>query len=236
MHEIRADDTTGELVHIKNLDSTNHVALTELLLSNLHQNLVKIHASVVPTESITTFYPTGDLFEYFNQQQNTLPYRTVQRIFTEIASGVSHLHGLGVTHRNLSLEIIFLDNNLECRVGDFSCATTTGSYCQVITGKEFYIAPEVWNLSSWNGFKADAWSLGILLFILLTGNPPFERAVETDSKFRMLKQHGVRAILSMYNVIHLSTAAVDLLGQLLTLSVNQRITTLQVLSHPFLTE
>ena len=180
--------------------------------------------------------PTRDLFSYFDDHQSHLPYPTIQRMFTEIVTGVADLHSHGSAHRDISLESVFVDNNLHCSLGELECVCSTGLQCDGMTGKEFYMAPEIWQRHSatYNGIQADVWSLGILLFILLTGNPPFERAIETDRHYQLFQQHGIKAILASYQV-QLPQDAVDLLEKIFTISVNQRITTTEILDHPFIT-
>ena len=174
--------------------------------------------------------PTRDLFSYFNDHQSHLTYPIIQRMFTEIVTGVADVHSHGSAHRDISLESVFVDNNLRCFLGELECVCSTGLQCDGMTGKEFYMAPEIWQRHSatYNGIQADVWSLGILLFILLTGNPPFERAIETDRHYQLFQQHGIKAILASYQV-QLPQDAVDLLEKIFTITTNE------ILHHPFIT-
>ena len=163
-----------------------------------------------------------------------IPEPMIQRLFTEIVSGISHLHSLDIAHRDISLENVLLDEHLQCHLCDFGLAAQNASVCHGAVGKPFYMAPEVVSASSasYDGFKADIWSLGVLLFILLTGHPLFEVANSQDPSFQIFHKQSLRALLELYNT-QIPETAVDLLEQLLVCSPNQRLSIEEVAAHPF---
>jgi serine/threonine protein kinase len=103
-------------------------------------------------------------------------------------------------------------------------------------GKKNYIAPEILtNLEAFNGAMVDNWALGVILFMLLTGRPPFHRASMLDKWYRMIQQERLREMLSLWKVEGLSDVSVDLLQKLLKESnPRARMATDDILQHPWL--
>lgn len=103
-------------------------------------------------------------------------------------------------------------------------------------GKVNYIAPEILtNLDPFNGALVDNWALGVILFMLVTGRPPFYRASKLDKWFRMIQQGELREMLRMWKIDHLSDNVVDLLQKLLKgSSIVSRMSTDDILLHPWL--
>lgn len=173
-----------------------------------------------------THYP-GDLYDYISQSKCRIPEATIRRMFREIAHNVARLHALGIAHRDLSLETVCLDANLQCHVQP--------SACEGVMGKLFYMAPEVQLTTPYDCFAADTWSLGIILYILLTGNPPFQHASDFDPGFRLFETRGFRVFVSSSDSPErdFPTDAVDLLEKMLASSPKQRPTIKEILTHPF---
>lgn len=96
--------------------------------------------------------------------------------FERILQGVKFLHDLKIIHRDLKLGNIFLDCNLEVKIGDFGLATKIekeGQLKTTLCGTPNYIAPEILRKSGYS-FGVDIWSMGCILYTMLVGKPPFE--------------------------------------------------------------
>ncbi|ETW04532.1 CAMK protein kinase, variant [Aphanomyces invadans] len=154
--------------------------------------------------------------------------------FRQIVDGVRHIHANGIAHRDLSLENVLLDANQHCRICDFGLSSREGKSCLGRVGKTFYMAPEVYfgDHQRYNGFKADIWSLGILLFILLSGIPPLEVPSEIDARFRIIRQEGVQELAKMWGLA-ISNEALDLLSFILRARPEERPSLDEILSHPW---
>jgi serine/threonine protein kinase len=89
-------------------------------------------------------------------------------------SAVNYIHKKGFVHRDLKPENICLESNLELKVIDFGTARkfTPGKKLRQVIGTPFYMAPEIFAERKYTE-KADCWSLGIVLYILLTGKAPY---------------------------------------------------------------
>merc|ERR1712088_717777 len=90
--------------------------------------------------------------------------------------GVQYLHDNKIIHRDLKLGNIFLNDNMEIKLGDFGLATKVdyeGERKRTLCGTPNYIAPEVLTKKG-HGFEVDIWSTGCIMYTLLVGKPPFE--------------------------------------------------------------
>lgn len=98
-----------------------------------------------------------------------------RRFIRQTLTGVEYLHTKNIIHRDLKLSNVFLDENLNVRIGDFGLATTayvrTG--LQEIVGTFTYCAPEVLNRKG-ASFSSDVWAVAVMTYKLLNGYGPFE--------------------------------------------------------------
>jgi len=87
------------------------------------------------------------------------------------------LHAHRIIHRDLKLGNLFLDKKMEIKLGDFGLATKLdfdGEKKRTICGTPNYIAPEVLEGKSGHSYEVDVWSLGVIIYTLIIGKPPFE--------------------------------------------------------------
>jgi len=98
-------------------------------------------------------------------------------------SAIVYCHGLGIVHRDLKPENILIDKELNnsVKVIDFGTSVfykKNAEFLDKVQGTPYYIAPEVLNKKY--DERCDVWSLGVLLYILLSGKPPFNGKDETE--------------------------------------------------------
>ena len=106
-----------------------------------------------------------------------------------ILLGVLYLHENKIIHRDLKLGNVFLNDNMECKIGDFGLATRVdydGERKKTLCGTPNYIAPEVLGKKG-HSYEVDVWSLGCILYTLLVGKPPFETQTLKDTYNRIKK-------------------------------------------------
>lgn len=191
--------------------------------------------------------PHGELFD--RVASGALAPQDAKRYFRQVATALAFVHAQDVAHRDVSLENVLLDAEGDCRLADFGLATLHGSSCTGRVGKAFYMAPEVFASSptpfgtsdepgdAYNGLRADVWSLGVLLFILATGVPPFETPSERDPRFRTVQAHGVRELLKRWQFDRgMAPELCDLLVSMLRIDPSERPTVAEVCAHSWLVE
>lgn len=86
-----------------------------------------------------------------------------------------HCHLKNVLHRDIKLDNILLDHKLGVKICDFGVSrfTKKGNYIKEQCGTPAYIAPEIIKDKGYEGFSADLWSLGVLLYVMISGTFPF---------------------------------------------------------------
>jgi len=107
----------------------------------------------------------------------------------QLLTGVKYLHDIKIIHRDLKLGNIFLNDQMELKIGDFGLATKVdydGERKRTLCGTPNYIAPEVLGKKG-HSYEVDVWSLGCILYTLLVGKPPFETQTLKDTYTRIKK-------------------------------------------------
>ncbi|XGW28953.1 hypothetical protein V3C99_008617 [Haemonchus contortus] len=151
------------------------------------------------------------------------------RYFThQVCLAVDYLHDKKVIHRDLKLGNLFLNGDLQVKIGDFGLATTVdmeGERKKTLCGTPNYIAPEVLDKKG-HSFEVDIWAIGCILYTLLFGRPPFET--------KSLKETYSRIKMNQYRVPSSAGQTVShLIQNLLAADPAKRPTVKQVLAHDF---
>jgi polo-like kinase 1 len=111
----------------------------------------------------------------------------VRYYMKQVLSAVQYLHENKIIHRDLKLGNLFINNEMQVKVGDFGLSTRieSGERRRTMCGTPNYIAPEILEKKG-HGYEVDVWSFGCIVFTLLVGKPPFETASikETYSRIR----------------------------------------------------
>lgn len=122
-----------------------------------------------------------DLFERIEKgKDGRLDEPTARKYFQQIVKGVKFIHSTGICHRDLKPENIIVDKKEDIvKISDFGCSRVcvkkgTSLMLKTICGTEHYLAPEVCGGKDYDGFKADVWSLGVILYEMFTGCHPFD--------------------------------------------------------------
>jgi len=104
---------------------------------------------------------------------------------------------------------------------------------QGVCGKHNYMSPEIFeNKASFDGFAVDLWAAGVILYIMLTGFPPYDQASRTDQRFDLIINGKLMKQLKSWG-INLSADAGDLMQSMLRLHPKERLNLSEVLSHPW---
>lgn len=211
-----------------------------LILQRLrHTNIVRLE-KIFETQRylyiILELLSGGELFEHVANGQH-FSERQVAKVIQEITLAVAHMHEHGIVHRDLKPEnLIFssTDRNAVLKVTDFGFAKFVPNREPLTTpcGTPGYIAPEILNSKSY-GPSVDVWSIGVIMYILLCGYPPFYS--KTAAGMFQLIRKGEYS-MDGPNWGQISDGAKHLVSRLLVLDPNDRASTQEILQHPWMAE
>ena len=215
------------------LNLTNEVAIMQKLD---HPNIVKFIDYFDEKEScfiVTELCSGGELLDHIlKHKYSEGNAATVIRI---ICKALQYCHTNGIVHRDLKPENVLLkDNNSRTeniKLADFGFAKFT-SFVGLSTacGSPHYVAPEILNGERY-GPSVDMWSLGVIMFIMLSGEPPFFCENETKM-FNKIRQCDYKFHPEKWGTV--SDNAKDLISKLLIVDFQSRLSPLEVLEHPWI--
>ncbi|ANM67379.1 calcium-dependent kinase-like protein [Arabidopsis thaliana] len=197
-------------------------------------NIVQIKGSYEDNNSIHIVMELcggGELFDKIDALVKSHSYyseKDAAGIFRSIVNAVKICHSLDVVHRDLKPENFLFsskDENAMLKAIDFGCSVyiKEGKTFERVVGSKYYIAPEV--LEGSYGKEIDIWSAGVILYILLSGVPPFQ----TDAE---IKECRLDFESQPWPLI--SFKAKHLIGKMLTKKPKERISAADVLEHPWM--
>eukprot|EP00826_Nyctotherus_ovalis_P023616 TRINITY_DN1815_c0_g2_i19.p2 TRINITY_DN1815_c0_g2~~TRINITY_DN1815_c0_g2_i19.p2 ORF type:complete len:171 (-),score=38.47 TRINITY_DN1815_c0_g2_i19:17-529(-) len=138
-----------------------------------HPHIVQLYEVIETSRQIylvTELVHGKSLRDYVRSKANKrLTDKEGMRIFKQVLSGVEYCHKLNVTHRDIKMENILLDTNLNAKLIDFGfsiCSAPT-QQLKIFCGTPSYMAPEVVSRKEYLGPPSDMWSMGVLLYLSL---------------------------------------------------------------------
>ena len=197
-----------------------------------HQNVVKIYEFYMDAENyylITEYCPGGDLFE----QIKNVPLSEIQVscIIYQILLALNHIHKMKIMHRDLKPENILVtkkekDGLYRIKICDFGTSHLfqDGEKEKLIAGSSFYIAPEVFK-KKYN-FKCDLWSVGVIMYVLLTKKVPFLGSTDKERKKNIIKKTYIQEPLLGH-----SKCIQDLIADLLEKDYDKRLNAEKALTY-----
>eukprot|EP00118_Oscarella_pearsei_P025898 m.308993 g.308993 ORF g.308993 m.308993 type:complete len:353 (+) comp45237_c0_seq1:31-1089(+) len=155
-----------------------------------HRYVVKTHKEAFETENafvlVQDFASGGDLFDAIGPEVG-LPEHKAKRYLSQIASSLHYMHGKGLVHRDVKPENLVLEDTTgeSLLLIDFGMTRRAGSFIDRVCGSIPYTPPEICEAT--DGYNchasADVWSVGVLLYCMLTGSFPWEQATDCDPNF-----------------------------------------------------
>ena len=143
-----------------------------------------------PTETkqylVLEYAKKGELFNYIFFAHEGLPEKYSKVIFSKILQGVQACHNAGICHRDLKMQNMLLDENFNPKICDFGFATMNTGKLNEFLGTLNYAAPEILQHKPYDGFKADIFSLGVVLMTLVTCKMGFNEATKKDPLYRLV--------------------------------------------------
>lgn len=140
-------------------------------------NLYEVMATKTKIYFVMEYAKGGELFN--KVARHRLKEDVARKYFQQLINAVDFFHSRGVYHRDLKPENILLDENDNLKVSDFGLSALAESKRQdgllhTTCGTPAYVAPEVINRRGYDGAKADIWSCGVILYVVLSGYLPFQ--------------------------------------------------------------
>lgn len=148
----------------------------------------------------------------------------------QILSAVGYCHSFNICHRDLKPENILLTKDGNIKIADFGMAALTQTQehrLDTSCGSPHYAAPEIISGARYAGNRVDIWSMGVILYALLSGKLPFDHPGPNLQPLLGLVMRGQYEMLSVF-----SSEAKDLIGRILRLSPSERPTIKQIWRHP----
>ncbi|XP_056630288.1 MAP/microtubule affinity-regulating kinase 3-like isoform X5 [Diorhabda sublineata] len=218
---------TGKEVAIKIIDKTQ---LTPGSLQKLfrevrimkmldHPNIVKLF-QVIETEKtlylVMEYASGGEVFDYL-VLHGRMKEKEARAKFRQIVSAVQYCHQKRIIHRDLKAENLLLDSEMNIKIADFGFSNefTPGNKLDTFCGSPPYAAPELFQGKKYDGPEVDVWSLGVILYTLVSGSLPFD-----GSTLRELRE---RVLRGKYRIpFYMSTDCENLLKKFLVLNPAKR--------------
>ncbi|GFY88949.1 CBL-interacting protein kinase 20 [Actinidia rufa] len=147
-----------------------------------HPNVVQLYEVMASKAKIyfaMEYVKGGELFN--KVAKGRLKEEVARKYFQQLIAAVDFCHSRGVYHRDLKPENLLLDENGNLKVSDFGLSALFESkrkdgLLHTTCGTPAYVAPEVISKRGYDGEKADIWSCGVVLFVLLAGYLPFHNS------------------------------------------------------------
>ena len=226
---------------------------TELMKRFNHKNITKILEVFNDEEYmliIMEYINGGNLFSFVKKRRK-LSEKMSKFLFRQIILGIQHIHSKNVVHRDIKLENILIDFNNNVKICDFGIGKVLNSEDELLydkCGTPMYMAPEIILSNDDNGYKGfpvDIWSSGITLYIMLSGNLPFNFKNKDNKKPCNSLNNNMKSKNNSYlqnqiinekpkDIDNISEEAKNLLKGLLNKNPLKRLTCEEILNHPWL--
>ena len=133
--------------------------------------------------------PGGEFFDYIADPEKGFCENSTRHYFGQLIQGLQAIHGAGLAHRDLKTENLFVDADMNIKIGDFGFAKfiepeNDKALLKTLLGTPGYQCPELLEGNKYNGYQNDIFASGVILFIMYCGFPPFRDARITDPWYR----------------------------------------------------
>uniref|UniRef100_A0A8B9JMC6 non-specific serine/threonine protein kinase n=1 Tax=Astyanax mexicanus TaxID=7994 RepID=A0A8B9JMC6_ASTMX len=184
-----------------------------------HPNIVKLF-EVIETEKtlylVMEYASGGEVFDYL-VAHGRMKEKEARAKFRQIVSAVQYCHQKCIVHRDLKAENLLLDADMNIKIADFGFSNefTVGNKLDTFCGSPPYAAPELFQGKKYDGPEVDVWSLGVILYTLVSGSLPFDG--------QNLKELRERVLRGKYRIpFYMSTDCENLLKKFLILNPTKR--------------
>lgn len=186
------------------------------------------------TSLILEVVPNGELFDYI-VAHGRVKEHVARKFFYQAATGIDYLHKNNVIHRDLKPENLLLDAECNIKIADFGFSNIIrpGKLFSTFCGSPIYAPPEIIMEKRYSGPAVDIWSLGVILFVIVTGSLPWK--LEKTGRIADID----RLLVGKYNIpsdVDLSSNCRNLISKMIVAESSARAPMEEILSHPWLCE
>uniref|UniRef100_A0A8C1JWR3 non-specific serine/threonine protein kinase n=1 Tax=Cyprinus carpio TaxID=7962 RepID=A0A8C1JWR3_CYPCA len=220
---------TGSEVAIKIIDKTqlNPTSLQKVRFT-FNTKMFKLF-EVIETEKtlflVMEYASGGEVFDYL-VAHGRMKEKEARAKFRQIVSAVQYCHQKHIVHRDLKAENLLLDADMNIKIADFGFSNEfmVGNKLDTFCGSPPYAAPELFQGKKYDGPEVDVWSLGVILYTLVSGSLPFDG--------QNLKELRERVLRGKYRIpFYMSTDCENLLKRFLVLNPTKRGTLEQIMKE-----
>ncbi|XP_071613239.1 SNF-related serine/threonine-protein kinase-like [Heliangelus exortis] len=232
---------TGQRVAVKVIDKSKLAGeaagqlLQEVRCMKLvqHPNVVRLY-EVIDTHAklylILELGDGGDMFDHIMRHEGGLAEARAKHYFAQIVHAISYCHKLHVVHRDLKPEnVVFFQEQGVVKLTDFGFSNLfqPGKMLTTSCGSLAYSAPEILLGDEYDAPAVDIWSLGVILYMLVCGHPPFQEANDSETLTMIMD--------CRYTVPpHVSAQCADLISRMLQRDPKQRASLEEIEGHAWL--
>jgi len=223
---------------IKSLIRLNHPNVMKLYAYNLNCKYPEKSGIKLSTILLVLEYcPGGELFDIL-YYTNQLDAKTARTYFIQMMNGIQACHDVGIVHRDIKPQNLLMDINFQLKLTDFGLSFLGRDGVDVneiimkthYVGTRGYQAPELLKREAYKK-ACDIFSAGVVLFILLTGYPPFEQAIRTDKWFNPLANHNSEKFWKQHKGCGVDKDCMDLISKMLAYRACDRPSIKEILRH-----
>ena len=245
VHSITGEEVAIKVLNKERIQRQNMGEQIKREISNMkaimrHPNVVRLHevlASKTRIFIVVELVSGGELFDRIVENKR-FDEGTARFYFRQLCDGVAFCHSKNICHRDLKPENLLLDAHDNLKISDFGLSrlyresTGAESHAELLEttcGTPNYVAPEVLANDGYDGPKADIWSCGVILYVLVAGFLPFDEAT-TVELFRKIQR--VDYVIPSW----FSPPLHDLIGRILVGDPAQRFSLDDIMQHPWYTK
>ncbi|KAL8774839.1 MAG: hypothetical protein Q9209_000778 [Squamulea sp. 1 TL-2023] len=216
-----------------------------------HPNIVEFHKAFTYEECtyvVLELCPNGSIQDIVRARLG-LSLPEIRRLVVQLCGAIKYMHARNVIHRDLKMGNLFLDHEMNVKIGDFGLAAVLvspgeyeGSYTKALSrrttlcGTPNYIAPEILDKTKGgHDLKVDIWALGCIIYAMICCRPPFQAESNNEiyEKAKAVDYHWPERGSDPKFRIHIPEEAKDLVAGLLQPNPKDRLNLDETVSHPF---